>query len=328
MNNNQKPQRVATIVTHAMPHVDEVLAIVLLQFYREEYFPGISKATIEFWDAGRKTPDGKHWKEWLKKGYLPVGVAGSMFDEHPTDGQPRKEGHCAASLVARYLEIEENPEIEQLLRYVVNNDTNGGTNPFDLAALITLANKTYFSTDAKATFEWATQPIIWYLKKQQKFFKETRDEFDKYANIFETYHKGRSFTAVAIESDNTDIAAYARSKYGASAALVIQRNSKGQVSITTQKQARMQLDEVIRLIRIEELKLDSIGTRFNNTQLTIEGNMVQGDKWYYDKPAMRIFNGSLSAPNVPSTKIQFKHLVELVKKGLNRNFIMQSKKTA
>ena len=318
MNKTHTSAHVHMIVTHIRPHVDEIVAIVLLQHYGKKHFPGIVDARIEFWDAGSRTQDGKDWKQHLKEGHLLVGLGGSCFDEHPSVNTERKEEHCAATLVAKYLGIEDRPELEQLLRYTLVNDTKGGNNIFDLAALITLGNKRWFDSNPQEILEWAMQPVVWYLEKQIKFFTKTREEFEKFSNIINCIYKGREITIVAIQSDDPDVGAYSRSQYGVNAAIVIQQNYKGQVMISSQKRAKICFNEVIIELRKKEARFKNIS--YSGLKLDDDGTIPEIPEWYYDKPAARILNGALSAPNVPVTKIPLEEIVKLVQRELNKNF--------
>ena len=247
--NTQVLSAVNTIVTHRRPHIDEIVAIVLLRAYGEKKFPGIKNATLAFWDAGSANTDNKSWKQHHREGRVLIGVGGSCFDEHPSATNDRKDGHCAATLVAQYLGISDLPELEQLLRYTLNNDTKGGNNPFDLAALTNLMNKTWFDTNPQGAVNWAIQAVEMLLQKQVKFFRQTAKEFNEYAEVIKCDHKGKNITVVAIQSNDEDMGAYARSDYGASAAIVIQQNQKGQVSITSQKRAKIDFSKAIVVIR-------------------------------------------------------------------------------
>jgi hypothetical protein len=135
-----------TIVTHKSPHVEELLAIVLLQMNGagEKVFPGVKTAKLEFWNAGTQTPDNKSWIEWHKKGYLLIGVGGSCFDEHANKKQDRKEG-CAATLVAEAIDVADAPWLEKILRYVTVNDTKGASHPYELGSLVMLMNEISFN---------------------------------------------------------------------------------------------------------------------------------------------------------------------------------------
>lgn len=317
MNTNQNQMRIHTIATHKMQHIDEVVGIVFLKYYGRKKYPGIEDAKIVFWNAGSRTPDGRNWKEWYKEGYLPVGVGGSKYDEHPSDATDRKEGHCAATLIAKDLGIDNLLEVQQLLQYVVTNDTKGGNNPFDLASAFTLANKTWID-DPLGCLEWQMQIIRLYLLKQINFFTKTKSEFEKYANVFECIYQGRSVTVVAVQSDDTEIGAFARSEHGANAAIVIQQNSKKQVMISSQKRAKICFDEVIIELRRKEANLKGLNIR--GIDLKADGTLLEIPHWYYDKPAARIMNGSLSAPDVQATEIPFCEVVKIVKTKLCNNF--------
>lgn len=318
MNTNTLTQ-VHTIVTHKRPHIDEVVAIVLLKMYGREKFPGIQNAKIDFWDAGIQSVASKNWKQHHKEGVLLIGLGASCFDEHPNESIDRKKEECAATLVANYLGIRQKPELEQLLRYTLNNDTKGGNNPFDLAAVFNLGNKTWFDKDPQAIFEWMAQPIEWWIAKQKRFFIETKAEFDEYANVFPCIYKGREIIVVAIQSNDEEIGAYARSDYGANAQVVIQQNSKKQVAITTQKRAKICLDDVMAALREKELYYKKLPV-LKNVDLKSDGTLIGIPEWFYDKPAARILNGSLSAPTVVATKIPFKEIVKIVHQKICVNF--------
>ncbi len=313
--NTQVLSAVNTIVTHRRPHIDEIVAIVLLRAYGEKKFPGIKNATLAFWDAGSANTDNKSWKQHHREGRVLIGVGGSCFDEHPSATNDRKDGHCAATLVAQYLGISDLPELEQLLRYTLNNDTKGGNNPFDLAALTNLMNKTWFDTNPQGAVNWAIQAVEMLLQKQVKFFRQTAKEFNEYAEVIKCDHKGKNITVVAIQSNDEDMGAYARSDYGASAAIVIQQNQKGQVSITSQKRAKIDFSKAIVVIRRKEAYLKKID--FSKMNLTIEGTIPEISEWYYDEPAARILNGSLTAPNVAATQIPFGELIGMIIKALS-----------
>lgn len=320
---------VTTFVTHKMPHIDEVVAYALLCTYGEKMFPGIKSAKVEFWDAGNKTPDGRTWQQWLRDdGYLIVGCGGGCFDEHPTNNTDRKDEHCAATLVAEYLGVHKKDELQAILKYALSNDTKGSTNQFDLASLVTLGNMTWFDSDPQGAFTWATQPVLWHIQKQIKFFTETRKEFDTYAEVEPVIHNGREICIVSIESNDTQIGPYARSIYGASAEVVVQRNAKKQISITTKQAKMINLDAVMMKLRLAEMRMNRSKTHLGAADLVREGTAPGSECWYYDRQAMRIFNGSLSAPDVPPTKIPWKDVVEIIRQTLrDQSPVVKKQKT-
>jgi hypothetical protein len=307
-----------TIVTHKRPHLDEIIAILLLMMFGEKIFPGISKAKFVFWDAGNKTPDGRPWQKWQDEGFVMVGVGGGRFDEHPTEHSNRKEEECAATLVANGLKIRNEPWLEKILRYTTNVDTKGGTNGLlSIENLIRLGNKKWFEADPNGFMDWALQSVRLCLNDQISFFTEVKKEFDENSDVFQWHHNSNKITIVAIDSDSTEVAAYARSKFGVSADVVIQTGSKGHIFISTQKSSRVNLDEVISLIRNKEMQLNNIKFKLDKLALTKEGHAPGSEVWYYHKPAASILNGGPSAPGTVPTKIDFLTIVNLVKAGLN-----------
>jgi hypothetical protein len=316
--------KIHTIVTHRRPHLDEIVAIVLLMNYGEHKFPGIKDAKIIFWNAGTATPDGRDWNAWYEKGYVLVGVGGSPYDEHILPPGDQKE--CAATLVAKDLGIDQLPQLEQLLRITHTNDTTGGNHPMNLAAIISLGNKLFFDRNeesAQNIVQWAMEPIKWIIANQVRFFEECKPEFEQYADVFTTSFNGRPITGVAIQSDMEGVGAYARSKHGANANLVITQNSKHQVYISTEKRARICLDGVMKAIRIAELRKAGKQVDTKDSALTAEGTYPGVPHWYYHRDAGQILNGSLTAPDVPGTRLPLKDIVTMTIKALEHTTIQR-----
>ncbi len=67
-------QKINIIPTHWRPHPDELVALKLALQFGEKMFSGT--VTVEFYDAGIKTPDGKPVEKWIEKGFFPVGIWG------------------------------------------------------------------------------------------------------------------------------------------------------------------------------------------------------------------------------------------------------------
>ncbi len=305
-----------TIVTHRKPHLDEVVAIVFLLHFGDKKFPGIKDAKVIFWNSA-KTPDGRTWLEWYKEGFILVGVGGSPYDEHPVDGQPRRENECAATLVAKSLGIDKEPRFKELLEYTLQNDSQGGKSPHDLGALITLCNKTHFDNDPQGALEWAMQPIWWKIVQQTKFFTETKKEFDTKCRVIQCNHYGREITVVAGQSDDLEIGAYARSEHGANADVTILRNSKGLTFIITKKRSGINLNHAVIGIRVQEMLAKKLSFRLNDMALTTDGTVPGSEEWYYDSKARWILNGSQSSIDTTPSRIPFDKLVEVVIESLN-----------
>jgi hypothetical protein len=122
------------------------------------------------------------------------------------------------------------------------------------------------------------------------------------------------------ESNDTQIAAYARSTHGANADVVIQRYPTGHTFVTTKKMSNISLDEVMKYLRIEERKINGITNHLDHEVLIAEGNVEGAECWYYHKPAGSILNGSRSNPDIPATKIALGKIEDIVKKSLQKSF--------
>lgn len=303
----EKQTNYHTIVTHKHPHPDEVLGIICLRKWGNDKYPGIEDANVEFWDAGVTTPDGKSWKEWHRKGYLLVGVGGSCFDEHTTNG--RKKETCAALLIAEDLGIDREMWMKKTLDYVVSNDLKGGNNPFDIAAMIRLANEQWFDTNPQETLDFAIQMLMLKLNDQRNFFITVADEFNEYAKVTIINYDGKKIKGAFIESDNTKMGAYARSEFGGFCDIVVVRNQKGNVIITTNKRP-IDLSNVICGLRDCEAKIKGKKVPFD--QLTAGGTSLNAEEWYYDVQANQILNGSKSASSVPPSKIKTETLKRII----------------
>ncbi len=328
---NTKQSQSWILVTHHKPHFDEMLAMYLLQNHpkSEQKYPGITKSNgIKFWNPGSETPDGKSWQEWLKKNHLLIGVGGSQYDEHASLKEDRKENECAATLVAKDLGIEDEPQLQQLLKYAKRVDLSGSTDQFSLASLINLYQKSY-PDDEKSQMtiiNWAMQAIHIKYLEQKTFFETSVDEFRKNAQSEVIQSKNirgkiKNFTVVSIISDDPNAKAVAMSTYGVNAdVVIIQKKSQNTIAIITKKQSLVPVDNIVRIIRTKEnAKRNFIGA--TKESLVNEKSLYENDPWYYFKDAGMLLNGSeRTKDNKFPTRLPFNEIVMSVKIALNNRF--------
>ena len=125
-----------TILTHQDPDMDEIVAIHILKRHGESRYPGIKDADI-ITQAKRdfdKSPD-----ELEAEGILCVGIGGGKYDEHPVGGRTRREGDCAATLVAKDLGLFEDPRVGPNASYALSKNYSPDTWEFEIAPLEKLA---------------------------------------------------------------------------------------------------------------------------------------------------------------------------------------------
>lgn len=152
---------VERIATHVRTDVDKITGVFLLWEFpeAEALFPGVNVAEIEFWNAGRKTPDNSYaTDDWVRQSkVLPVGCGGGDFDEHPIPGRERRDG-CAATLIAEKVGLSDHPRLRSILRYAERMNNTATASPRDLASLIKLHhNNGRLSTEE--IFYWALEGI-------------------------------------------------------------------------------------------------------------------------------------------------------------------------
>jgi len=103
---------------HFGSHLDEDAGIAELKYFGEKYFPGISKSRIQH--SSRSTAKAND----IENGLINLGLGAGIFDEHQhgnckTSTDPFT---CSATRVAAFLNIDHDPAIKELLKYVFMTD--------------------------------------------------------------------------------------------------------------------------------------------------------------------------------------------------------------
>jgi hypothetical protein len=301
------------IATHPKPHFDELTAIWLLRKFGSKKFPGIETAVIQYWNRSdiKETPE-----TYETRGILLVGIGGGKFDEHPENGNARKENECAATLVAKFLGVDDDPALERILRFTLNSDLNGSAQSFDMAIIAKLL---YAYQDPEKVLEWTFVGLEAKFQEQLQFLTTTRNEFKKLAQIEEIGYEGKRIKIATIISDDELISKFARSRHGGNTAVVIQQRSTGNVQIFTNKRIGIDLHEVAKILRLEEQRIKKKFSVTDWDALVADGKLEGSEEWYYHEQGQVLLNGSNTAVNIPATKIPLDDIRELVKVGLQNN---------
>jgi hypothetical protein len=302
------------IATHPKPHLDEIVAAWLLKHFGDKLFPGVSKARIVFWGHGGMTPDGRLVEEYLAQGILPVGVAGSLLDEHPKgDGERAKQKTCAAKLTAELLGVADDPALQQMLRYVLDKDTHGTAAPFDLAHLVKCMHEAN-PRHPKVVINAIWQMLDAKYHEQQEFWTTAMKEMEK-AEWFSIRGANGEIRVCVVKTDCAQVPKYARSAQGGGAHIVIIQNSQGNVQILTDHAQKLCLDDLARLLRLaEQHAADGIKSKSRWRDLEAEGTQFG---WHYHRHGRMLLNGSSTANKVAPTKIEFGLIKALVKLALD-----------
>jgi hypothetical protein len=304
------------ILTHERPHLDEIVAIWLLRKFGEQRFPGISTAAVEFTSIRKLAEAGRKPEDYEADGTLLLGIGRGRFDEHPTLDEGRKAEDCATTLVARELGISDDPSLAKILRFVRAADVDGNASPFDISYVVKLLHNRN-PDDPHPVIEWALVGIEAKYEEQHRFFTVVKPEFDAKAKVEEVEVGKKRLRIVTVDSDEDGIHKYARSEYGARAAVVIQRRSSGNVAVFGNKQAGVDLREAAKLIRLAEREAKGLELAPSDARLLAEGYAPGAEEWFYHKQGQMLLNGSLTQADVPPTRISLDRIAELVKIGID-----------
>lgn len=309
------PKWFQTILTHSLPHCDEICALWILRKFGEEKFPGISEARIVFCED---MPLDKTPEEYEREGVILLGVGGGRYDEHPTtNGVERKQGDCAATLIAKSLGVENDPVLEKILKFVTANDLKSAGHPFDIAHLATLLYGRYPNQPEKV-IGWVVEGLEAKYHEQLNFFTATKEAYEELAQVEEIAAPGgRILKMVTVVSDDDQVGKYARSIHGANAAVVIQKRSTGNVQVYTNKRFGITMYDVAQMLRYEEQRLKGVFQTTNWKDLGVEGKVKGAEEWFFHYGGQMLLNGSLTVKGVPPTCIPLDQIQKIVRIGVD-----------
>lgn len=290
------------------PHLDPIAAIYLLKQYGKEKFPGIESAEIIFWENSHdpKTEDIDRIKT---EKILTIDIGGGMFDHHKS-----VEKETATSLVASYLGIEKNPELNALFNYVREDDLEGLHNRYgDLAYLIKCFHKQNVSS--LKVVELGLRMINYFQTTQVDWCLNVRKEYENKIKIYKVKRFDKKMKIGVVESDNSQIANYGITIDSLSA--VIQKRSTGHVMILTNKHHRLNLREIVAAIRMRELELNGYNKPIDPAKLQFEGKNSLIPNWFYHRSLNAFLNGSQALNKAEPTKLKFSEIISLVWNGLS-----------
>ncbi len=147
------------VVMHKSPHLDEIVAYYLLKVY------GMLKASVRFVDADITGTEADHDRNCV----LPIGCGDNCrFNEH-RKGIERLKGECATTLAAKFLGINELPEVKRLIAEVLKCDTEAGCMPTQLAELVKVANRS-MPGNYLGVLTWVTTALKAIIHNEQYHF--------------------------------------------------------------------------------------------------------------------------------------------------------------
>ena len=304
--------------------VDTAIAYFLLRQYGEEKFPGIKSAPLEFWS---ELPEGASTEELEDAGYILIDLGGSKFDHHNLG--PDNKTISASHLVAQFLGVEDKAEIHKLLEFARRDDLEGkGTlsadgidRAFGFPGLLMSLNKS-LSENPKRILEIVLPLLQSHFLEEYRRHEQLPAEYNELVKAgkvkeFRATHFDKQIKVIYIESDNTSLAGFLRSR-AMGANLVIQRASTGHTNFITQQSMKLQLKKLARLIKLTEASKAGITLPIDSVaDLELPGRTDKLPHWYYDTRANTLQNGGTNPQGIPATTLIYAEIESLVKQGLN-----------
>ncbi|MEA2097545.1 MAG: hypothetical protein U9P70_00480 [Patescibacteria group bacterium] len=303
---NQKgnTRQINNIILPNKPHLDPIAAYYLLVRFGSEKFPGIRNAQISFWESSHD-PSQEIMKQWEKEGSVLIDFGGGVFDHHLDDS-------FSSLLVAKFLGIEEKPELKAILEYLHEDDNFGLHNKFgDLAHIVKMMHRQNIDIQKIFIFVSSALDVMIY------FDNRSKKEFEEKSKIHKIKRGKNKIKVAVIESDNQNISRYAlqNERIG----IVIQKRSSGHIMIFTNNMYKIDLRDVIGAIRKKELEI--LGkTDFDIKTLKKEGKHSEVQHWYYHKALNAILNGSDALIDTPPTTIPLGEIVKIVLFSISTEF--------
>lgn len=304
--------------------VDTAIAYFLLTTFGEEKYPGIGHVTPEFW---AELPEGRSADELERENYILIDLGLSRFDHHRL-GQENKTV-TSSLLVAKELVIEDRPDLQRLLELARRDDLEGkgtlSTDPIDrafgLSGMLTNLNKS-LPNDSLSVLNVVLPLLTAHFMEEHRRFELLPKEYQALVDSGKSYQfnamqLGHNLKVVVIETDNTALPGYLRSrKVGAH--LVVQKSSTGHINLISNQNARLKLNKLASLIKTFEAEKNNIVLNIDSSaELEVPGRTEGLAHWYYDARANTIQNGGVNPKGIPPTLITLDEMKDLVKNGLN-----------
>lgn len=321
----ERPNTISKIILPVRPQPDTLSAIFMLKTFGTGHFIDIDNAVVEFWPT---LPEGENESTFLERGTLLVDVGRGMFDHHN-----KKEKTTASALVANYLCIEKLPYLQKLLDYTYRDDVFGkGTisddqldRAFGLSGLISSLNKTLDKNPEKIVD--LILPILEaHVKEEQKRMEAMPKEVEAaiqsgQANIFTIKQRDKKLKVITIDSGNTSLPGFLRSRMGGSYDVVAQRTPTGHVNILTRPTKRIDLRSLAATLRASELILKNLPAEKDSHKLMLPGRHNLLPEWYYDTATNSIQNGGTTPGDIQPTLIPKQNFNKILEAGLSERFL-------
>ncbi|MBD3311131.1 MAG: hypothetical protein GF349_01375 [Candidatus Magasanikbacteria bacterium] len=215
-------------------------------------------------------------------------------------------------LIGTLLEISKvRPEYRLLAQYM-GSLSSRSEDTFDLLTMVEWIRR----TRPDEVVEEMEIYLNAYMAEQYDFHYHAETEIKNFGTWYNFDSKIGRIKALVVQSDLQAVNAYARWRHRAG--LIVQQNSTGNVQIYTNRKNRVDLRDIMAILRVEEMscKGGSLGETPDWDYIRQEGSIEEVPNWYFENRPGWILNGSLSHPGVEPTRINLERLVRLIRLGL------------
>lgn len=303
------------------PQPDTIVAILLLKKLGKNRLKGIEDATYVFLP---RLPEGETEESLLDRGIFLLDVGGGHFDHHNKFVQT-----TVSNIVAEYLGAKNNPSLSKLLQYAERDDFYGkGTistdsldRAFGLSGLISALNKKYVN-NPEVVIDLVLPILTAFLEEEEKRTFEMPQELEEklkngYAREFNVTQRKKKLRCIFIETDNTSMAGFLRSKGGGGFDVVALRLSSGHINILTRPLQRVDLRSLAVMIRLQEAEARDVIIDGSPQDLAVSGTLEEVTQWYYDPATNSLLNGGPNPQNVEPTAIDPMGFLKVLELGLS-----------
>jgi len=306
---------ITEIVTHGSPaHQDEIVAYLQLRNHGEEHLPGVSTAKF------RCLTQEDNLEELAKREDVVLLGLGAdfqnesnshrIFDEHVVNGDKSQKQECTATLTAKFLGLDQEFLWRQILKYVLHTDKSIPSLTLDPAATVMrLQQQGWALTVVTSYVEVA---VLAKLEDAKQFANISMEDIQQE----ELTIRGEKHWIAIMETDHPKAPSFAR-MFGAT--VVVVKNPNGQVQVLTNNSSRLDMRDVLRILRSREEWAKGNKLDIQWRELEQEGTLTQYPTWFFHKDANNILNGGRARPDISPTKLTLPDVVAAVKIGLEEN---------
>ncbi len=308
-----------TIVLPTRPQPDTIGAIFLLQKFGGKKLSGIVGAAIEI---RSQLNEGETVEGLLAQNIVAIDLGGGPLDHHGSD-------YSVTELAAKYLGIQNDKSLQQLLAYTNRDDKEGkGTisrdpldRAFGLSGLISALNKANPRDPQHVVY--SILPLLeahWLSANEHHVELPAEVAQKRKIGMYEEFtvmHAGKKLLVACVVSDKTSMPTYLRSQTGPRADVVVQKTEgTNHLCVLTKQALKIDLSVVAALIRLREGEIAGVDLGNDVAYLGQTGRLPEVEHWYYDPATNSLLNGASNSEGVEPSRIQWDEFKKIVLAGL------------